>query len=126
MEILKSTKLFDLLKEYPQLEDRIMNIAPPFKNLRNPILRRTVAKLATIEKIAQIGKLDVFEFVNMLREIVGTQRLQHTGDSKSYVPSKNEPKWISGNPVKIVDGVEMLSRGEHPLNTIIGLMKRIE
>ena len=125
MEILQTTKLFDLFKEYPQLEDRIINIAPPFKNLKNPILRKTVGKLATIEKVAQIGKLDPFEFVNMLREIVGVAKLQVKMDSGSYASSDKMPKWISGKPAIIVDGVEMLEKGEHPLNTIIALLKEI-
>ena len=71
MEITGRSKLFDVLKAYPQLEEQIIAIAPPFKNLRNPILRRTVAQLATLEQVAQIGQMDVTELVSTLRRRPG-------------------------------------------------------
>ena len=64
MEITSRSKLLDVLKAYPFLEEQIVEIAPPFKNLRNPILRRTVGQLATIEQVAQIGNIDVVDLVN--------------------------------------------------------------
>ena len=76
MEINPNTKLFDLLKQYPQLENKIVTIAPPFKNLKNPVLRKTVAKLATLEKVARIGNLDTVTFVNRLRHEVGQPELK--------------------------------------------------
>jgi len=38
---------------------------------------------------------------------------------------KDDPDWIRMNPVRLVDGIEMLSRGEHPLDKINALMKEI-
>ena len=67
MEIKSTTKLFDVLQHFPELEEKVIGIAPPFKNLKNPILRKTVGKLATIEKIARIANLEVMELVNQLR-----------------------------------------------------------
>ena len=55
MEITSQSKLFDVLEAYPFLEEQIVNIAPPFQNLKNPVLRRTVGKIATLEKVAQVG-----------------------------------------------------------------------
>jgi hypothetical protein len=52
MEITSHTKLLELLNEYPALEEQIINIAPPFKNLKNPVLRRTVGQLATLAQVA--------------------------------------------------------------------------
>ena len=72
MEITSQSKLFDVLEAYPSLESQIVNIAPPFKNLKNPVLRRTVGKLATLEKVAQIGGMDVNRLVNTLAQIGGT------------------------------------------------------
>ena len=85
MDIQTHTKLFDLLDLHPELEDKIMQIAPPFKNLKNPVLRKTVAKLATLEKVAKIGNLDVIELVNQLRH--------ETGQPKITVEQKTEIAW---------------------------------
>jgi hypothetical protein len=125
MEITQKTKLFDVLKAYPQLEERIINTAPPFKNLKNPILRRTVGKLASIEKVAEIGKIDVVEFINMLREIVGQEKLIVVGKN-SVQTTAETPTWATGKPTQVIDGVEMLERGEQPVNWLVKRMNNIE
>lgn len=42
MELTRLSKLSEVLQTYPELEEQLINIAPPFKNLKNPVLRRTV------------------------------------------------------------------------------------
>ena len=37
MEINANTKIDDLLKEYPFLEDFLVDLSPKFKGLKNPI-----------------------------------------------------------------------------------------
>jgi len=116
-----------LLQTYPGLEDRIIGMAPPFKNLKNPLLRRTVGKIATLEKIAQIGNIDAGEFVNSLRLEVGLPELA----GESITAPKPEwdaadPEWIKGEPKVTVNGTEMLSRGEHPLAFVNEQMRNLE
>ena len=125
MEITAKTKIYDLLQEYPALEERIMNIAPPFKNLHNPVLRRTVGKLANLEKAAQIGGIDVLVFVNTLRLAVGQPALR-AGNEFRQVLSESDPAWIKGTPAHVIDGVELLNRGEHPLNSVNTLMHSLQ
>jgi hypothetical protein len=43
-----TTKVAALLKHYPELEDVLIETAPPFKKLRNPLLRMSVAKFASL------------------------------------------------------------------------------
>ena len=125
MNITSTTKLFDLLAEYPELEEKIIGIAPPFKNLKNPILRKTVGKLATLEKVALIGNLEVNEFLNTLRREVGQEALG--GQTKVEVKwQQGEPDWIKGQPTEIVNGTEMLGRGMHPLGYINELMQKLD
>jgi len=125
MDIQLNTKLFDLLKIYPELEQKIINIAPPFKNLKNPILRKTVTKIATIEKVAQIGKLNVMSFINMLRKEVGLPELAGNGQT-TIEWQKGEPEWLKEEPELIIDGTEMLNRGEHPLQKVNQSMRAME
>jgi hypothetical protein len=124
MEITAKTKIADLLAAYPGLEEQIMNIAPPFKNLTNPVLRRTVGKLADLEKAAQIGGMQVLSLVNTLRAAVGQSELQ-SGTETVKVSLENVPAWITTEPTFIIDGVEMLSQGVHPLNKVNELMQSI-
>ncbi|MBL7047165.1 MAG: DUF1858 domain-containing protein, partial [Candidatus Marinimicrobia bacterium] len=67
MDINSLIRIHDLLKEYPQLEKVIIELNPLFKKLKNPVLRKTVGKIATIEQAANVAGLDVMEFVNRLR-----------------------------------------------------------
>ena len=55
IEITPSITVHELLEAYPELEDVLIGIAPPFKKLKNPILRRSVAKIATIKHISSVG-----------------------------------------------------------------------
>jgi hypothetical protein len=126
MEITRKSKLLDVLKAYPELEDQLIHMAPPFKNLRNPVLRRTVGKLATLEMVAQIGKLDVDQLVNTLRKAVGQPEIRPApaSDGTDEIPAiVDAPDWVTGSPAYTIDGTDLLAHGEVPLikvNEILG------
>ena len=73
MEISASTKIDDLLKEYPFLEDFLVTLSPKFKGLRNPIMRKTLGKVATLSKVAGIGGLDLDNFLEALTNEINRQ-----------------------------------------------------
>jgi hypothetical protein len=125
MDIKANSKLFEVFKAYPQLEEIVMSLAPPFQNLKNPILRKTVGKLATIEKIANIGKMEVTELVNRLRTEVGQSILQ-ASDDVTVKLKEDEPDWIRAEPMEIINGTEMLGRGEHPLQRVNQRMRDLK
>jgi len=127
MEILAKTKIMDVLNAYPALEDKIIQAAPVFSNLKNPVLRSTVGRLATIERVAQVGGLDVFTFVNLLRREAGQAEIQVTPDPEGYEANTNkEPDWIIGEPQFTINGMELLARGDVPLNRTIELLQKLE
>ncbi len=57
MEIKPDTRLFDLLREYPFLLEFLANYNPEYQKLRNPVLRNTIGRIATLEKVAEMGKV---------------------------------------------------------------------
>lgn len=129
MEITAKSKLLDVLNEYPQLEEQIIQAAPVFQNLKNPILRRTVGRMATVEKVVQIGGLDLTTFVNLLRRQVGQPELLPPDlvipvmDTRPVVA---EPEWIKGEAQLVVDGKEILASGGVPLNRVNELLPQLE
>ena len=128
MEITSRSKLLDVLTEYPFLEEKIIAVAPPFKNLKNPVLRRTVGRIATLEQVAQVGQLDVGQFVNTLRRAVGQEDTQPAAAKTFSLPaarSADTPAWVVGDPQHIVDGAEMLSRGDIPVVKVNELLKTL-
>ena len=127
MEITAKTKIIDILNSYPGLEDKIIQAAPVFSNLKNPVLRSTVGRLATVERVAQVGGLDVFTFVNLLRREAGQEEKPGTPDPENYQAYvAREPEWIMGEPQFTINGIEMLARGDVPLNRTIELVRQLD
>ena len=54
MGINAKTKIDELLKQYPFLEDFLITLSPKFKGLKNPIMRKTMGKVATLEMASTI------------------------------------------------------------------------
>jgi len=73
MEISAKTKIDHLLKEYPFLEDFLVRLSPKFKGLKNPIMRKTVGKVATVSKVAEIGGLDLDQLLTKLTDEINRQ-----------------------------------------------------
>ncbi|MBP9676853.1 MAG: DUF1858 domain-containing protein [Anaerolineaceae bacterium] len=129
MEINAKTKINDLLKTYPELEEKIIQAAPAFKNLKNPVLRNTVGRLATVEKVVQIGGIDLTQFVNMLRRTVGQPELAPAPAAILEIPvpvRQGEPEWLAGDVQFTVDGRELLAEGEVPVNHINALLPKLK
>jgi hypothetical protein len=92
-EILPSTIVHELLTAYPELEEKLIDIAPPFKKLQNPLLRKSIAKVATIKNISSVGNIPLDELVNKLREEVGQSKSDESFEDETYYSSK--PAWFS-------------------------------
>ncbi len=125
MDITSQSKLFDVLEAYPSLEEQIILIAPPFRNLKNPVLRRTVGKLASLEQVARVGGMEVDKLVNTLRRAVGQSDLAPASAvplAVEYSASPDDPDWVAAAPKIILDGVELLHRGEVPLGRVNALL----
>ena len=57
--ITPATKVAELLESWPELEEALVAQAPAFRRLKNPVLRRTVARVATLEQAAGVGGIAV-------------------------------------------------------------------
>ena len=99
LEITPSTTVDELLKSYPDLEERLVGIAPPFKKLQNPLLRRSIAKVATIKNIASVGNIPLDELVNRLREEVGQPKSNVSYVDDEYFTAM--PEWYSSDKVAV-------------------------
>ncbi len=126
LEINRSTKVGELIENFPQMEQVLMEISPIFQKLKNPMLRRTVGKIASLEKVAEIGGIPPIQLVNQLRSVVGQPPIEVDDvESKMPVVTQNS-HGLQGEPVEVIDGVAMLDRGEHPLGHIQQRMREIE
>ncbi len=123
--ITPKTKILQLIETYPELEDILIEAAPAFKKLKNPVLRKTVAKVATVQQAAAIGNLKVQELVNRLRHEVGQDSLSEseTGDANI---NYTRPDWFDDSKViKQFDARQMLEAGEMPVHQVMADLKEL-
>jgi hypothetical protein len=88
-----------MLEVYPELEEVLIGIAPPFKKLRNPFLRKSVAKVATLKHISSVGGVPLDELIDRLREAVGQPRSAETYEDQNYLGE--QPDWFSPTKVSL-------------------------
>ncbi len=93
IEITPSTRVGDLLDNYPELEETLIGIAPPFKKLKNPFLRNSVAKVATIKHISSVGNVPLNELIKTLRQAVGQSITDESYEDENYFSEM--PDWFS-------------------------------
>lgn len=116
------TKLGALLEAYPGIDEALIAMAPAFAKLRNPMLRKTVAKVATLDQAARIGGVSVRELVRKLREAAGQEDLRTADSPETDSPSISAaaaPSWLSEERIRqTIDADKLLETGEHPIGKV--------
>ncbi len=115
-----TTKVAELLDRYPELEDVLIGMAEPFKKLRNPILRKSVAKVASLRQAAAVGRVPVHELVNTLRAVVGQAPISPdaVGETTEYFTER--PDWFDQTKVTgSIDERESQDGDPMPLATVL-------
>lgn len=115
--IAPKTKIAELIDAYPQLEQVLIDTVPAFEKLKNPLLRKTVARITNLQQAAAIGGVNVEDLINHLRKDVG-QDLLSGAAAAAYTTER--PDWFSETQVVAeLDARGMLAAGEHPVNQVI-------
>jgi len=119
--ITPKTKILDLITDYPELEEVLFDISPAFKQLKNPVLRRTVARVTTLQQAALVGGIKVEDLVNKMRQVIGARDHMDSFVEPDHDPALQPvPSWFSADKVKMhLDAREMLNRGEHPVGQVL-------
>lgn len=118
MEISPLTKVGALLDAHPELEEALIERVPAFAKLRNPILRATVGKVATLEQAAKVGNIPLPELIAFLRQKLG-QCGGEVVEGGSAAAAETWPAWYRASAVVVeLDAAAMLAKGEHPMGAI--------
>ena len=94
LHIQPSTKVAALLDAYPELEDVLIKMAPPFKKLKNPVLRKSIGKVATLQQAAIVGRIDVTSMIDQLRRAVGEAPIEPTETPSVDDYLGSAPNWF--------------------------------
>jgi len=128
LQITPQTKVGELLKTYPQLEELLVEVAPAFKKLRNPVLRRTVAKVTSLAQAARVGGVSVVELVQRLRQEVGQPEFADAiHDAVLVVAASEPPPWYDESKIReTMDARSMIDSGEQPIGIVLRDLDKLE
>ncbi len=121
IEITPSTKVSELLDAYPELEETLIGIAPPFKKLRNPFLRKSVAKVATMKHISVVGGIPLNELISKLRVAVGQQASADYYEDEDYF--SKQPDWFSADRISVSVNEENLNLKDKDKMTLVTILQ---
>ena len=125
IEITPSVTVHALLEAYPELEDVLIGIAPPFKKLKNPFLRKSVAKVATIKHISAVGGVPLDELIGKLREAVGQPESMDSYRAQDYFGE--QPDWFSPDKISLsIDEGKVEDKDRMILVTILKEAKNVK
>lgn len=127
MDINLHIKVSDLLDAYPHLEDTLLELSPAFSKLRNPILRRTVAKVTTLQQAAKVAGISPILLLETLRQAAGLP-IDNSNESIDIEnEQKDKPEWFGEMNITIrFDARPIIESGENPMQEIIRLSKELQ
>ncbi len=112
------TRIGDLIAARPELVDFLARVAPAFGALKNPVLRRTVARVATVAQAARVAGMPAPELVRLLRKELGQE-----GECSPAAPVEDapgrRPAWAADAAVAVrLDADALLAAGKTPIAEI--------
>ncbi len=99
VEVKPTTTVDELLEAYPELEEKLIAMAPPFQKLKNPALKNSIGKIATLKNIASVANIsinDLIAFIN--KELDLPTNTEVFEDEVYFTP---QPAWFSADKVSI-------------------------
>jgi len=124
-EITLATTIADLLENYEGMKEILIGTNPKFKKLNNPVLRRTIAKLATVKQAAIVGGMDADDLLNQLRMAVGQEPIHTESPSSPQKPEEPLPEWAEEMPKATLNANEILDNEGNPLAQANKTMKTL-
>lgn len=119
LRITPKTKIGELLEAYPELESVLTDMSPVFNKLKNPVLRKTVARVATIQQISVVGGIPVEEIINRLRKETGQEAESYDAVEEQGLAAE-PPAWFSrSNVTQQYDATPVINSGESPMNEVL-------
>ena len=116
--ITPDSKVGELLERWPALEGVLLEISPHFKALRNPVLRRTIAKVATLRQVSAVSGVALGVLVERLRAGAGLAPAA-LADEAPGGPSERPPWADERSVTRTHDARAAIEAGEHPMPRVM-------
>ena len=118
--ITPDTKVAQLLEAYPKLEPVLIAAAPAFSKLSNPVLRRTIARVTSLRRAAEVAGLPVRDLILRLREGAGLPAGDAGPVADESAPDEGPASWVDPARVRwTIDADSMLESGHEPMSEVL-------
>jgi hypothetical protein len=119
LDITPETRVGALIDTYPELDKELFDLSPAFKKLKNPVLRKTVAKVTTLRQAARVGNVSLAKVINTLRTAAGQSKLS-LDDEGEESSTEAKPDWFEHAAIKkILDARPLIESGERPMDAVL-------
>ncbi len=116
--ITPDAKLMAVLERWPALEAALLEISPHFRALQNPVLRRTVARVATLRQVSKVSGVPLGTLIERLRAAAGLPPLAVSEDAGGEQGER--PAWASDAAVtRTNDARPAIEAGQHPMAQVM-------
>jgi hypothetical protein len=116
--ITPDSRLGELLERWPALEEVLLALSPHFRALRNPVLRRTIARVATLRQVSSVSGVSLGVLIERLRAGAGLAPAPVAEESGGPPPER--PAWAAEGPAtRSHDARQAIEAGEHPLPRVM-------
>lgn len=121
LDINPQTKVGEVLDTYPQLEEVLISISPSFAKLKNPILRRTVARVVSLRQAAEMGNVDIGSLIQQLRKAAGLNNteIRLTEDFNRNAEAYTEYDFENNAIAVTFDAIDIINTGNSPMKEIL-------
>lgn len=116
--ITPESRIGELLERWPALEQVLLEISPHFKALKNPVLRRTIAKVATLKQVSVVSGVALSVLLERLRAGAGLAPVPLTDERVEA--SGERPGWaVEAAATHTRDARAAIEAGEHPMPAVM-------
>jgi uncharacterized protein len=115
MDLTPQTKIGDLLMEYPFLVEFLPSVSPKYGNLKNPLVRKTMGRFATLAQAAELGGLDEKQLIEAIAgEVRRRSGVKSPEEVKQALKTIIRQLHSGGNPKALKARFSGLIRGMEP------------
>ena len=124
-----SDRISTVLGRDPRMLDVLLACSPAFGHLRNPLLRKTMARLATVEHAARVAQIDPHVLLTRLNAALAGEEVPDAPIRRIDAPAEpTRPEAIarlSTDHIVECDVREDLRAGREPLNRIMAAARSV-
>lgn len=127
--IRKDDRVASVLAREPELLDVFVDASPAFERLRNPMMRRTMARLVTVEQAARIAGIETEALLAKLNRVIeGAPVAAKADTAPGKAKAAPPPPGLSETPAELIldlDVREDLRQGREPFMAILKAVREL-